>query len=159
MIRRPPRSTRADTRFPYTTHFRSDALRTDFSLARLRHYTGTAPEHFQRYILFTNYHRYVDEFVAWAGAQVGQGRYTALAGAGGLYVDKAGVNATALVADSAWRRHQMPAYHLIAPGGSGISLVNIGVGPSNAKTICDHLAVLRPEAWLDRKSTRLNSSH
>ena len=61
-----------------------DALRTDFSLARLRHYTGTAPEHFQRYILFTNYHRYVDEFVAWAGSQVGQGRYTALAGAAGL---------------------------------------------------------------------------
>ena len=125
-----------------------DALRTDFSLARLRHYTGTAPEHFQRYILFTNYHRYVDEFVAWAGAQVGQGRYTALAGAGGLYVDRSGVNASALVADSAWRRHQMPAYHLIAPDGAGISLVNIGVGPSNAKTICDHLAVLRPEAWM-----------
>src|SRR3546814_6328500 len=82
-----------------------DALRTDFSLARLRHYTGTAPEHFQRYILFTNYHRYVDEFVAWAGAQVGQGRYTALAGAGGLYVDKAGVNATALVADSRSEEH------------------------------------------------------
>lgn len=125
-----------------------DALRTDFSLARLRHYTGTAPEHFQRYILFTNYHRYVDEFVAWAGAQVGQGHYTALAGAAGLYVDQPGVNASALVADSAWRRHQMPAYHLIAPDGGGITLVNIGVGPSNAKTICDHLAVLRPEAWL-----------
>lgn len=125
-----------------------DALRTDFSLARLRHYTGTAPEHFQRYILFTNYHRYVDEFVSWAGEQIGKGRYTALAGAGGLYVNEAGVNAGALVADSAWRRHQMPAYHLIAPDGSGITLVNIGVGPSNAKTICDHLAVLRPEAWL-----------
>jgi AMP nucleosidase len=125
-----------------------DALRTDFSLARLRHYTGTAPEHFQRYILFTNYHRYVDEFVAWAGEQIGKGRYTALAGAGGLYVDQPNVNAAALVADSAWRRHQMPAYHLIAPDGSGITLVNIGVGPSNAKTICDHLAVLRPEAWL-----------
>ena len=125
-----------------------DALRTDFSLARLRHYTGTAPEHFQRYILFTNYHRYVDEFVSWAAAQVGQGRYTALAGAAGLYVDQPGVNASALVADSAWRRHQMPAYHLIAPDGGGITLVNIGVGPSNAKTICDHLAVLRPEAWL-----------
>ncbi len=125
-----------------------DALRTDFSLARLRHYTGTAPEHFQRYILFTNYHRYVDEFVAWAGAQVGQGRYTALAGAAGLYVDQPGVNASALVADSAWRRHQMPAYHLIAADRSGITLVNIGVGPSNAKTICDHLAVVRPEAWL-----------
>ena len=42
----------------------------------------------------------------------------------------------------------MPAYHLIAPTATGITLVNIGVGPSNAKTICDHLAVLRPEAWL-----------
>ena len=53
-----------------------DGLRTDFSLARLAHYTGTAPEHFQRYILFTNYHRYVDEFVLWAGRQLGNGRYS-----------------------------------------------------------------------------------
>ena len=42
----------------------------------------------------------------------------------------------------------MPAYHLKAPGGRGITLVNIGVGPSNAKTITDHLAVLRPQCWL-----------
>jgi AMP nucleosidase len=42
----------------------------------------------------------------------------------------------------------MPAYHLMAPGRRGISLINIGVGPSNAKTITDHLAVLRPQAWL-----------
>jgi len=42
----------------------------------------------------------------------------------------------------------MPAYHLIGENRSGITLVNIGVGPSNAKTITDHLAVLRPEAWL-----------
>lgn len=26
--------------------------------------------------------------------------------------------------------------------------MNIGVGPSNAKTITDHLAVLRPDVWL-----------
>jgi AMP nucleosidase len=125
-----------------------DGLRTDFSLARLRHYSGTAPEHFQRYILFTNYHRYVDEFVAWACDQVGKGRYTALAGAGGLYIDKPTNDPAQLVGDSTWRRHQMPAYHLIADDHCGISLVNIGVGPSNAKNICDHLAVLRPEAWL-----------
>jgi AMP nucleosidase len=125
-----------------------DALRTDFSLARLKHYSGTAPEHFQRYILFTNYHRYVDEFVSWAAGQIGQNGYTALAGAGGLYIDAPGVDASQPVADSAWRKHQMPAYHLIGPDRSGITLVNIGVGPSNAKTICDHLAVLRPEAWL-----------
>jgi AMP nucleosidase len=125
-----------------------DGLRTDFSLARLRHYTGAPAEHVQHYILFTNYHRYVDEFVSWACKQVGNGRYTALSGAGGLYVDTPTENAAQLVADSTWRRHQMPAYHLIAPDRSGITLVNIGVGPSNAKTICDHLAVLRPEAWL-----------
>ena len=125
-----------------------DGLRTDFSLARLAHYTGTAIEHFQRYILFTNYHRYVDEFVDWAGEQIGKEGYTALSGAGGLYIDQPVENARGLMSDTAWRRHQMPAYHLIAENRMGITLVNIGVGPSNAKTICDHLAVLRPEAWL-----------
>jgi len=40
-----------------------DGPRTDFSLARLKHYTGTPAEHFQHFVLFTNYVRYVDEFV------------------------------------------------------------------------------------------------
>ncbi|MFS0850719.1 AMP nucleosidase [Novosphingobium panipatense] len=125
-----------------------DGLRTDFSLARLAHYTGTSPEHCQRFVLFTNYHRYVDEFVDWAGKQVGSDGYVALSGAGGLYLDAPVDNARARLSDTAWRRHQMPAYHLIREDRSGITLVNIGVGPSNAKTITDHLAVLRPEAWL-----------
>ncbi len=125
-----------------------DGLRTDFSLARLAHYTGTRIEDFQRFVLFTNYHRYVDEFVDWAGAQIGSGDYTGLAGAGGLDLHEPTENARERLSDTAWRRHQMPAYHLIAPNREGITLVNIGVGPSNAKTICDHLAVLRPEAWL-----------
>ena len=43
---------------------------------------------------------------------------------------------------------QMPAYHLTRPDRRGISLVNIGIGPSNAKTITDHLAVLRPHCWI-----------
>ncbi|MGC6399597.1 AMP nucleosidase [Sphingomonas sp. FW199] len=125
-----------------------DALRTDFSLARLRHYTGTPAEHVQHYILFTNYHRYVDEFVRWACDQLGpDSPYTGVSAAGGVMI-RAGDDPERLVSDSAWRRHQMPAYHLMAPGGTGITLVNIGVGPSNAKTICDHLAVLRPHAWL-----------
>ncbi|MBU0669234.1 MAG: AMP nucleosidase, partial [Alphaproteobacteria bacterium] len=125
-----------------------DGLRTDFSLARLAHYTGTRPEDFQRFILFTNYHRYVDEFVDWAGAQLGTGGYTELAGAGGLRLSEQTANASGQLSDTAWRRHQMPAYHLVGEGRGGVTLVNIGVGPSNAKTICDHLAVLRPEAWL-----------
>ncbi|RYE77251.1 MAG: AMP nucleosidase, partial [Hyphomicrobiales bacterium] len=131
-----------------------DGLRTDFSLARLRHYTGTPVEHFQQYILFTNYHRYVDEFVRYAVDQLGPNeagepsRFTSVSGAGGILVE-AGDDMDRLLNDSsAWRRHQMPAYHLMAADGTGITLVNIGVGPSNAKTITDHLAVLRPEAWL-----------
>ena len=123
-------------------------LRTDFSLARLAHYTGTAPEDFQRFVLFTNYHRYIDEFVEWGGRQLGQGLYTALSGAGGLYLDRTTESAHTQLSDTTWRRHQMPAYHLMADDRMGITLVNIGVGPSNAKTITDHLAVLRPEAWL-----------
>jgi AMP nucleosidase len=125
-----------------------DGLRTDFSLARLRHYMGTPAEHAQRFVLFTNYHRYVDEFVRWAGTQLGDGsRFTSLSGAGGITISS-GDDIDKIISDSAWRRHQMPAYHLMADDRTGITLVNIGVGPSNAKTICDHLAVLRPEAWL-----------
>lgn len=126
-----------------------DGLRVDFSLARLRHYTGTPPAHTQKYILFTNYHRYVDEFVRWACAQLrAGGPYETLSCAGGLLITPDTADPERAVAEGAWRRHQMPAYHLTAPGGQGITLVNIGVGPSNAKTITDHLAVLRPEAWL-----------
>jgi AMP nucleosidase len=125
-----------------------EAPRVDYSLQRLRHYTGTPYEDTQQFILFTNYHRYVDEFVDWAGGMIGQDGYTALSGAGGLFLDRSARNARGQLSDTAWRRHQMPAYHLIREDRSGITLVNIGVGPSNAKTICDHLAVLRPEAWL-----------
>ncbi|MGC6329815.1 AMP nucleosidase [Rhizorhabdus sp. FW153] len=126
-----------------------DGPRVDFSLARLRHYTGTPPAHVQDYILFTNYHRYVDEFVQWAIEQLNKDdRYTMLSGAGGVEIRRGDPDPRAAIADSAWRKHQMPAYHLVAEDGSGITLVNIGVGPSNAKTITDHLAVMRPAAWL-----------
>jgi AMP nucleosidase len=127
-----------------------DGLRTDFSLARLKHYTGTPPEHTQAYILLTNYHRYVDVFVAYALAELKKpdSPYQALSCCGQFTVTKDTPEAFALIAASSWRKHQMPAYHLLARDRQGISLVNIGVGPSNAKTITDHLAVLRPQAWL-----------
>jgi len=127
-----------------------DGLRTDFSLARLRHYTGTPVEAVQSYILFTNYNRYVDEFVRWAAAELKKpdSPYDSLTCAGGVVVTKDTLDAEAAVNDSAWRKHQMPAYHLTRKDGQGITLVNIGVGPSNAKTICDHLAVMRPHVWM-----------
>jgi len=127
-----------------------DGPRTDFSLARLRHYTGTPHEHFQHFVLFTNYVRYVDEFVRVAIDEVRRqdSRFTALSVPGALYERGDLADAEAQIAAGQGRRHQMPAYHLMAEGRTGITLVNIGVGPSNAKTICDHVAVLRPEVWL-----------
>ena len=127
-----------------------DGLRTDFSLARLKHYTGTRVDDVQNYILFTNYHRYVDEFVRWACAQLADPNspYETLSCAGGVIITRDNPDPELAILDQAWRKHQMPAYHLTAPGWEGVTLVNIGVGPSNAKTICDHLAVTRPHAWM-----------
>ncbi|GAJ29923.1 AMP nucleosidase [Acidomonas methanolica] len=120
------------------------AERTDYSLARLHHYTGTAPRHFQRFILLTNYQRYVDGFRDHARAQVDAAtEYDSFVEPGDV-IYRAGSTPEEPMAGLP----QMPAYHLCRPDGDGITLVNIGVGPSNAKTITDHLAVLRPHCWL-----------
>ncbi|MEO1696905.1 MAG: AMP nucleosidase [Planctomycetota bacterium] len=126
-----------------------DGPRVDFSLGRLAHYCGTPVEAFQKYVLFTNYHRYVDAFCEWALTQIGaDGPYDSLHVAGGIELTEARDGALEEIQAAPWRRYQMPAYHLAREGGGGITLVNIGVGPSNAKTITDHLAVLRPECWV-----------
>ena len=124
------------------------APRVDYSLHRLQHYTATAPAHFQNFVLFTNYQFYVDEFCARARALMaaGQGGYDALVEPGNR-ITRRGETSSALP-EGGVKLPQMPAYHLVRPNHSGITLVNIGVGPSNAKTITDHIAVLRPHAWL-----------
>ena len=94
--------------------------RMALSIDRLQHYTGTPAESFQRYVLLTNYSWHVEEFRA------------IVPGCSGPDSDG----------------HQMPAWHHMLPGRSGVTMVNIGVGPSNAKTITDHLAVLRPDLVL-----------
>ncbi|APG83881.1 AMP nucleosidase [Sinorhizobium americanum] len=124
------------------------AQRIDYSLARLSHYTATSATHFQNFVLFTNYQFYVDEFCAWARQQMAEGGngYTAFVEPGNILTpagaDKPETDYTLA------RLPQMPAYHLKKKGHGGITMVNIGVGPSNAKTITDHIAVLRPHVWL-----------
>ena len=130
-----------------------DAVRVDFSLRRLMHYTGTDWRTIQPWILFTNYQRYIDQFVAWAVAELRRpdGSYDRLALPGGAIVRRgeAEADVAAAVAAAPWQRFQMPAYNLMrSDDRGGISIVNIGVGPSNAKTATDHLAVLRPHCWL-----------
>ncbi len=129
-----------------------DAMRVDFSLRRLLHYTGTDWRTIQPWILFTNYQRYLDQFVAWALAELANPNspYDRLALPGGAIVER-GTKAAmeAQVAAAPWHRFQMPAYNLMrGDDKGGISIINIGVGPSNAKTATDHLAVLRPHCWL-----------
>ncbi|MEX0281546.1 MAG: AMP nucleosidase [Arenibacterium sp.] len=121
------------------------AQRIDYSLARLAHYTATDAEHFQNHVLFTNYQFYVSEFEAYARAQLADPKsgYSSFVSTGNVEIFKSD---TAIQAPL--KLPQMPTYHLKRPDGSGITLVNIGVGPSNAKTATDHIAVLRPHAWL-----------
>ena len=136
------------------------AARVDYSLHRLRHYTGTAPEWFQNFVLFTNYQFYIDEFVRLGREAMAdeKSEYIAFIEPGNVVTRRRGMAAGsstfygALLDGSQGtppgRLPQMPAYHLVREDCSGISMVNIGVGPANAKTITDHVAVLRPHAWM-----------
>ena len=117
----------------------------DYSLARLSHYTGHDPVHFQNHVLFTNYQFYVDEFEAYARAALADpaSGYTSFVATGNVEITDPEATIT-----YPQKMPQMPTYHLKREDGNGITLVNIGVGPSNAKTATDHIAVLRPHAWI-----------
>ena len=136
------RITHADGSFPLAPF---TAQRVDYSLARLSHYTATEPVHFQNHVLFTNYQFYVDEFEAYARSVLADpaSGYTGFVAPGNHEITAPDGALPVLT-----RVPQMPTYHLKRADGNGITLVNIGVGPSNAKTATDHIAVLRPHAWL-----------
>jgi len=129
------------------------APRVDYSLQRLRHYTGTSPEHFQNFVMFTNYQFYIDEFVRLGHelmASPDSDGYVAFVEPGNIVTRRVGhaMQPGDDLGAASPRLPQMPGYHLVRADGSGISMVNIGVGPANAKTATDHIAVLRPHAWL-----------
>lgn len=124
--------------------------RFDIACARIEHYTGVEVDTVQKFILFTNYAMHTTEFVRFGLSQLTQedSRYTALVLPNGetLHSDDAvNVDYEQLTLTS---RFQMPRFDLVTAAGDGITMLNIGVGPSNAKTITDCLAVLRPEAWI-----------
>ena len=125
------------------------AARVDYSLRRLYHYTGTDPEHFQNFVIFTNYQLYVDAFVQLCQQRLASGEIgpDAFVAPGNAITRNArlGGGTTGITPE---RAPQMPAFHLVEPGYGGITLINIGIGPSNARNVTDHVAVLRPHAWL-----------
>ena len=122
--------------------------RIDYSLARLSHYTATSASHFQNFVLFTNYQFYIDDFVEHARRLMAEGGhgYESFVEPGNMMTRPGESSPSEGIAPQ--RLPQMPAYHLTKAGHNGITMCNIGVGPSNAKTITDHIAVLRPHAWL-----------
>ncbi len=125
------------------------AERTDYSLQRLYHYTATDPEYFQRFVLLTNYQRYVERFVDFGRRAVFQGdEFQALVEPGNAITAPPHFDPVGPAGTPPAHLPQMPAYHLFRQDRRGITLINIGVGPSNARTITDHLAVLRPHCWL-----------
>ena len=127
-----------------------DAVRVDYSLRRIIHYTGSHWSHVQPWILLTNYQRYTEQFVQWGLQELQAGRLAKLILPGNIEItpDIEEDEARKRAALSQWSRFQMPAYHAVTKDGQGITMVNIGVGPSNAKNMTDHLAVLRPHCWL-----------
>ena len=130
-----------------------DAVRVDYSLRRLLHYTGSDWRDIQPWILLTNYQRYIDQFVRRGLDELANpgSPYDRLIAPGGVTVVRGDdpAEAETRLAAAPWYRFQMPAYHLArGDGQGGVTIVNIGVGPSNAKNITDHLAVLRPHCWL-----------
>lgn len=138
-----------------------NAARSDLSLHRLKHYCGSSAHHFQNYVIFTNYQFYIDEFVKICqdimaptddpALKKHRLEYESFVQPGNQITINRNLRQTELKDSQGQmlrRLPQMPAYHLKRPDGSGITMINIGVGPSNAKTITDHVAVLRPHAWL-----------
>lgn len=124
--------------------------RFDIACARIEHYTGIEVDTVQKYILFTNYAMHTTEFVKFGLRELASdnSRYTALVLPTGETIqpnDAVDLDVDELTLTS---RFQMPRFDLITAGGDGITMINIGVGPSNAKTITDCLATLRPEAWI-----------
>jgi AMP nucleosidase len=126
------------------------AARVDYSLHRLYHYTGTDPEHFQNLVLFTNYQFYTDAFAQICRDRMASGdsRGEAFVEPGNRIMPNARLGNVAPGGAPPDRMPQMPAFHLVEPDHSGITMINIGTGPSNARNITEHVAVMRPHAWL-----------
>lgn len=126
------------------------ANRVEYSLQRLHHYSGTAPEHFQSFVLLTNYQRYIDEFIEFGLAQLKyDSGYTHFVMPGNvIHTNPHYTRDAPDVGELPKHLPQMPSYHLKRADGQGITFINIGVGPTNAKNITDHLAVLRSDCWI-----------
>lgn len=161
---------------------------TDEMAQRVKYYTSTAVEHFQKYVFVTNYQMYVDAFLLKAVGlctqhpdtyslvipkkeearlRIADHRYQLKQRFDELDADlKSNSLSSSEVVErfaflrEAWERlnedlelllnsrttGQMPAYHLKMSDGTGMTLINVGVGGPNAATAVGMIAPSRPRA-------------
>src|SRR5260221_9976444 len=87
------------------------AARVDYSLHRLYHYTGTDPEHFQNFVIFTNYQFYLDAFARSGRARMAAGdpHADAFVEPGNVVSRNARLGGPVVVGTAPQRAPQMPA--------------------------------------------------
>lgn len=116
-------------------------LQVDDRLERLAYYTGTSPDDFQQYIIVTNYPMYPELFKKISTQLMkDDSEYYDFVVPAALRDDGTAQNSRKLPL--------MPTYHLKRKDKSGVTLVNFGVGPSNASTFIENVAPLRPSLVL-----------
>ena len=99
------------------------AAQIDYSFLRLFHNTGTDPEHFQNFVIFTNYQFYVDVFGRLGREHIASGRSgaNAFVEPGNVITRNDRLGGTSGVVPE--RIPQMPAFHLVEPGYRGITMI------------------------------------
>ena len=114
---------------------------------RLSHYTATSPQHFQNFVLFTNYQFYIEEFAIYARELMakGGGGYEAFVEPGNI------VTPAGETLPSTGRRWRVFRRCRLSPQEArpcGITLVNIGSAPRTPRPSPITSPSLRPDAWL-----------
>ena len=115
----------------------------DYAWTFFQHYTGTSMKHLQRFVIFTNYKMHMSEFRAYAEREMkkrGRNRtYDDFIMPEALHEQENGNGDDT-------QDPQMPAFHLTRKDGNGISIIRIGVGPSNALNMARKVCTRRPHA-------------
>ena len=95
------------------------------------HYTATDPEHFQNFVLFTNYQFYVSEFENYARKMLADpsSEYTSFVSTGNIQIADPDAEIT-----HPTKLPQMPSYHLKRPD-EWYNLGKCGVGPSKKRLL------------------------
>ena len=138
--------------------------RVDHAKSQFFYYTRTPLEALQPFVIFSNYAQYVEEFYQYGinslthefndSADKDQAHAIAVVRTGYPVKFREGITETeelaAIKAATEMKNKkgaQMPSCHILMSDGSGISMINTGVGGPNALNIADLVSVKRSDGW------------